>query len=686
MNWFCYFSVEINKCARDHTKKVVSHALHFNQSYKELEEMAKIINSTPNASIRVPTSKYMLKKSVKQNLSIEYHIRCAECKNTTISISSGVLVECETCLKKISTANSDFFIYIPIEQQLRKIIDEHFYEICSYPSSVDENFITDVHDGIQFKNASEKYKGSKVLSMVVCTDGIQVFNSSYKSLWAIQLYLNFLKPPMRYIAKNIMVVALYSGKKKPNMQEFFYPLLKELQQLIELGGLSVKKNGQLHYFMPLITHCCCDLPAKADVQGMTTHSGYNACGFCLNPGTLIKKNEKSKSVVRYTNRNKNEVARTHEQMLSTYRKLKSKPIDGLKSVSCLIALADFDLVNGFCIDYMHAVLLGIMKKQLSLWLDSSNHREPYYIKPKLQQVLNTRIQNMKPPSEMARRPRSIFEIGNFKANEYRSLLLYYLPNTLFGLLKKSYVEHFHLLSSAIYMLLEEKIPIQNVAKAENKLIQYADDYEKLYGKHNVTINLHLMRHVGIAVKNLGPLWTQSAFGMESNNGILGKTTAKNNILHSIAWRYVTKFSLESIEHGKKITVGGPKQINLNAGQLNALSIFGLESHKQTIYEFVTLNGIKYTSKTSKPTAAIDYFLRLKNEKCGAVDFYFVDKLVVHGLMDEYGIVSSKDHFNKVTGLGQYAVFNINEVEKKLLYMNIRDEEFITSIPNRFEKS
>lgn len=449
---FIYISVEINESTNIHTRKIVSSCLKFNQSYNALENMAKIVNETPNASIRVPTSIYKLKKSVNGHMSVQYHIRCPLCNNHSVSLSSGKQIVCESCSKGIFTACNDFFIYMPLEEQLRKVIDEHFDDILSYPSSTDENFMTNYHDGIQYKKACEKFSGLKILSLVACTDGAQVFNATNKSLWAIQLYLNFLKPSNRYIASNIIVVGLHFAQAKPDMQEFFYPLLKELQQLVKVGGFTVNKNGNLHSFMPVITHCCCDLPAKAEVQGMTGHNGYHACGYCLHPGVAIKKDMKAKSVVRYVKTEKSVNLRSHEEMVNTYGRLKSTPINGIKKVSCLVALDGFDLINGFCVDYMHAVLLGNMKKLMSLWLDSCNHKEPFYIKPKLQSVLDTRIQRIKPNGEISRKSRSIDDKANFKANEYRSLLLYYLPCTLNGVLEKRFVNHFLLLSSSIYHL------------------------------------------------------------------------------------------------------------------------------------------------------------------------------------------------------------------------------------------
>lgn len=682
------FSVEINRSTISHTKKVISHALKFNQSYKALEENAKIVNSTPNASIRIPTSKYMLKKTINSNTSVQYHIRCSKCKNYSISLSSGKQIACEICSKKISTASEEFFIYMPIEEQLRKVIDENLDEVLSYPHSADGNFISDIHDGIQYKKACEKYNGLKVLSMVVCTDGAVIFKSPQKSLWAIQLYLNFLKPSKRYIAENVLVVGLHCTSEKPDMQKFFYPLLREMKQLIENGGFTVKKNGNSHQFMPIISHCCCDLPAKVDVQGMISYNGYNSCGYCLHPGISVKQNGSSTSVVRYIKRKQNEKSRTHTQMLNTYERLKSTSISGVQKISCLVALEDFDLIDGFCLDYMHSVLLGVVKKLMSLWLDSPNHKEPFYIKPKLQPILEARIQNIKPTREIARAPRSISEKANFKANEYRSLLLYYLPCSLNNVLEKRYADHFMLLSSAIYMLLQDRIPIQNVETAEKRLIKFADDFEKLYKKQNVTMNVHLMRHIGTAVRNLGPLWSQSAFAMEDNNGKLVKTTAKNSVLQSIAWKYLTRKSVRSIncDNDKKISVGGPKKIILKKEHLKAMQGYDLGTQNPTIYDFITLNAIRFTSAKSKQTATIDCYLKLKSERFGCVEFYFVYELVVYGLMHEYELIECKEHISTVKPTSRYIVFSIREIEKKLLYMKVNKTEYLTSIPNKFEKS
>lgn len=548
---------------------MVSHNIQHNQTYESLEKVARIINSTPGAVIQVPATKYKIKKQIDPVFTTEFHIKCTNCKVyevTTVS-KPTVSTECKKCGLRLTTANCDHLVYIPIKEQLSKIIADNYEKILSYHldrRNSENGCINDIHDSINFKTIQDKYADAIVLSLVVCTDGVQVHNSSNKSLWAIQLYQNFLHPKTRYIPGNILVVALHHGNK-PNMKEFFYPLLNELKSIQDSGGLSVERGEKKTIFMPYISQCCCDLPAKADVQGMVQHNGRFSCGFCMHPGEATK-TEKSKSYIRYTRQTKIS-DRTHKDMLEIYKVLKTQPINGVKSVSCLVAAKNFNLVFGFCIDYMHCVLLGLVKKHCSLFMDSSNHKQPYYIKPKDQKILNMRLEKIKPTSDISRKPRPLSEIGKYKANEYRSLLFYYLPCLLPGLLPKRYVDHFMLLSSAIYMLLEKSIPVENIDIAERQLEQYANEFETLYGKVNVTMNLHLVRHAANSVRYNGPLWAQSAFAFEGNNGELQKINSTNNILHSMAWKYAMKSTFKDthIKNEKLpgLIVGGEQPIQIS---------------------------------------------------------------------------------------------------------------------------
>lgn len=300
--------------------------------------------------------------------------------------------------------------------------------------------------------------------------------------------------------------------------------------------------------------------------------------------------------------------------------------------------------------------------------------------------LNKRILNIKPTSEVSRKPHSIFERADYKANELRSFLLYYLRFSLPDFLRKKYIDHFQLLSSACYLLLKESISKEEVDLAEKRLIQFSNDFERLYSPSNVTLNIHLLKHIGTAVRNLGPLWAQSAFGMEANNGIINKTTAKKYPVHSIAWKYCARRANKcDKKETAKYRVGAKGTIKLSRDELEALASFGVEP-KQTIYKFVMVSGNKFTSIKSKEIASIDYFVELKHGEIGQVRFYFIKDLTIYGLLETYIIIQKVDQFCIVTPACLRTVFKVSEIDKKLIYMKFGGTEVVTSLPNKYEKS
>lgn len=211
-----------------------------------------------NASIYVPDTKYKIMKLMNPNYKTEFHIRCAVSQKYTPSHQTKT--QCECCEKLITTSNSKYFVYIPIEQQLRNSIHDHWDEINERRIS-EENIICDVDDAIQYKRIAAKYDGSIVLSLVACTDGAAIFNNNSQTFWAIQLYQNYLSPSMRYTPKNVLVVAFFCDVEKPKMKDLFKPLLIEMKSMNIRGGLNIEKAGKNFNFMPIITHFCADLPA-----------------------------------------------------------------------------------------------------------------------------------------------------------------------------------------------------------------------------------------------------------------------------------------------------------------------------------------------------------------------------------------------------------------------------------------
>lgn len=128
-------------------------------------------------------------------------------------------------------------------------------------------------------------------------------------------------------------------------------------------------------------------------------------------------------------------------------------------------------------------------------------------------MLNRKLLAIKPDSEVVRKPRSLDQKSTFKASEFRHMLLYYLLVCLQGCLANVYIRLF---SDAVYISLQSNITSEEVDDAERMLKKFVKQHQVLFGKANIVMNIHLLKHLA------GPLWCFSAFPFERNNGILRK--------------------------------------------------------------------------------------------------------------------------------------------------------------------
>lgn len=55
------------------------------------------------------------------------------------------------------------------------------------------------------------------------------------------------------------------------------------------------------------------------------------------------------------------------------------PVNGVKGPSPLTNLPYLDLVWCYTVEYMHCVLLGVVRQFTEYWVDSVNSNEDYYI-------------------------------------------------------------------------------------------------------------------------------------------------------------------------------------------------------------------------------------------------------------------------------------------------------------------
>uniref|UniRef100_A0A2R5L958 Putative conserved plasma membrane protein n=1 Tax=Ornithodoros turicata TaxID=34597 RepID=A0A2R5L958_9ACAR len=183
---------------------------------------------------------------------------------------------------------------------------------------------------------------------------------------------------------------------------------------------------------------------------------------------------------------------------------------------------------------MHTVLLGVVRMFLLIWLDSKHRKKVWYL-GRCKQAIDMRLMQIKPPDFVTRTPRSIAERMYWKANEYRSWLLYYSLPVLSGILPQEHFSHYMLLVAAIYLLLQDSVSQKDLNSAELFLKKFVSRVGDLYGREFYTFNMHQLPHATLSVLRWGPLWSTSAFSFEGRNAeLLRMVHGTQNIAKQLA--------------------------------------------------------------------------------------------------------------------------------------------------------
>lgn len=195
-----------------------------------MSKIVPMINNTPGACVSIPKSSQYLKRSIEQLFEPKFYAKCPTCKE--INVCPG---NCNSCGEFIEKKRNDYFVYFPIEPQIKKHLIENFEEICAYMNRQRNEMLPDIDDGEVEKNVHKEYLPQEVLTFTLNIDGGVITEKTSKSLWPIQLYLNFLPPMKRFLPKNIIVAGLYYDEHKPNTFELLFPMLNDFRRLFEEG-------------------------------------------------------------------------------------------------------------------------------------------------------------------------------------------------------------------------------------------------------------------------------------------------------------------------------------------------------------------------------------------------------------------------------------------------------------------
>lgn len=638
-----------------------------------VNDIIPILNSVPGASIEIPNDKRYMNKNTEFIYEIKFYAKCVKCKE--LGLCGAQCDKCGIVLKKTET---DYFIYIPVGQQIKKTLVDNLMEIKQYINRPRNGKITDIDDGKVQKEIISKNPDKNVLSLTLNIDGGVISEKTSKSLWPVQLFQNFIPPIKRYLPENILLVGLYYGDQKPDPFELLFPLLQDFQQLY--NGVQLVYDGIIYDFLPVLLFCSCDSPARAMVQNFKYVTGTEACPICMHKGHKNMENGRAK--YRYTKQRVQPKLRTHEETVQHAIKGKC----GVKGMSCLMVLPQFDIIKCVPTESMHNIYLGVFKRLLSIWLGdiklaNSNFK---HITKKNQVILNKRLLALKPYSRISYKPRSLDERALFRAVEYKYLMFFYLRYGAANIIEKKYIDHFELLSAAIYMLSKSEINDNEIKLCEKMLNEFADKFEQYYGKSSVTMNVHLVRHYAFVVENCGPLWSHSAFGFESNMGVLkGWATSSFCVIDQIAKKYVISKNFPS-EQPETTPIFSIIKNDFHPEFDEILKNHGFNTFDGKS-EKITVNKTIYKSIFCKETKSIDHFIATDDGTIGAVVFFIIKNSDIFALVKVYEKIQEKFHLIEIMLANRFIVVPFKSIKHKLIYLSFGSIEIVTTEPNKFEK-
>ena len=480
------------------------------------------------------------------------HFYCPHCLGY---LKSSAELKCpySGCEKELNDNEVMYFLEMLVESQLKILYAQTgFYEKLQhrFRRQSRDGIYEDVYDGSLYKSYWENdgpLSKPENISFTFNTDGAPVFKSSKVSIWPLFMVINELPYKLRMLKEHMILAGLWFGPHKPNMGTYLSPFLDCFKRLHEGIQCFAPSLGTFMCKAYLLFGTA-DLPARCLLCNGVQYNGSFSCWKCLQKGETAKRGKGHTHVFPYIpdqpkdpRRTVHDVCRDAQKAMDNLEKRTSNyTVNGVKGPSWLTFFPKFDIVNGIAIDYMHGVLLGVQKLLLRLWFAPEFNSKQFSIYKKVKEV-DVRLNKLKPTLDISRLPRSIEnDLKYWKASEYRNFLLYFGAPVLCGILDIPRFQHFVLLVNAISILLKQGSNENEISEAEKMLFDFCADFEILYEKCFMTLNVHQLVHLADSVRYLGPLYTHSCFSFEDKNGsilkmIQGTQYIDNQIITGISF-------------------------------------------------------------------------------------------------------------------------------------------------------
>ena len=468
-------------------------------------------------------------------------------------------------------------------EQLRLLVNHNLNLLREYQQQARNRTTSDENDIVRADVYQSLLKAHAqfFVSVMIHADGIPLYKSKNCSAWPILGAVLELPPLARARSDNVLLLAIWIGKKKPSFEKI---LEKLSDQFSSLKGIGIELHDQtkVKIVFPMLMG---DMPALSAMAQFVEPHAYYACMFRDTRGTYNHRGRcitypvDNDAVSRTT-----ATFRTHAELAASMQpRIDRERTIGHKGLSAFSRILDVPLPHVVVIDAMHTVFLCHSKKLLL-------HLQTFIGKDNLQKV-SDKLHSMKYVHDILRRPRSISNLHRWKASEVRVFILYvglpvlveFLPEdesgdlamyTIILRLLHDYWRNDKKQSDATSFLI--KLYIEKLAKKIDS---------NVYPPNLLTITTHTHLHLPLQCKKFGRLGWLTNFVFESFLGYLEAfVKGSSGAGDQIAFAFESNFILSKINEVSRAF--GHFSINEKDFGSNVIKLKG----DDPLHDFLSKNG------------------------------------------------------------------------------------------------
>lgn len=688
--------VKVNKTCGEVLVMALKYALRNKLALTSTSDLFKLINLMFEQPFLFE-SRYYIDKIFNPTTHCDFHAICPSCKVYVGKL--GTMDAAVTCLKCSELMNLsspsclNFFMIIDPSEAIADILKEHenYYHYVINERKHVKNHFRDIYDGRKYRKFVDNLPPHyEYITFNFNTDGAPKFKSSKYSIWPIYLMINEI--PIQERMNNLITCGMWFGKSKPEMTSFLKPFSEKMKELSTTGINCTLKDKQCNIkAFPLVA--VVDSVARAPMQGIKQFNGKYGCNWCLHTGGGKK----------YPLCKEPPERRNHQKHLEYLKQVCSEDTDDIFGVmygTPLLLLESFDIIDGFVVDYLHCYLAGV-GKQIAQELIS--------LIPNILEA-DKILKNIKVPVHIGRLPKSLSELGDWKAREWENFILYYSIPLFEALLPdKNLVQYWSLLTISLHVLLKEDISTKELNDVNSKLLNFCIKTQKDFSDDAMTYNIHQLLHIVESVKNWGPLWTHSTFSFEAwNHELLQAIHCAKGVNQQIVryiniQRYTKKLEkrvfVNCSPHVKNFCENLDKLRVKKSQKLTSITYMGLEEKvfrkliECTDYPLdgcvgfsrIIKDGCLYTSHSVLNNRTDNSYAQLKNGIFIIIEQFIVDRtenreIVAYRELDTINDDSSIIH--KIRSVSQnFMIDYTHEIDKICVFVPTDFDNYIFRVPN-----